>query len=690
VTPGEKVARELHDDARDMTNQTTQDIPTEEVVLQRVIFPEHGDPQSLPLYLDPETWGWNQKGDGEAEQLARARAIPFEGQNRTPVRLTNRNGLGWLRGRRGLKVPAFRSVSLASYFNAFPASYWSAWTTLTGVRLRVATQGSGRIIVFRPNARGVIQRVDGVEVEGTATTEFELPFTSFIDGGWLWFDLTAGEDAFKLVNADWLAPVGAQPRVDGTATVSITTLNRGDYCTALLHEIGQDKEVLSALDRLIVVDQGSEPIRENAGFPAAQESLEGKLRLIEQANLGGSGGFSRGMLETLRAGESDYVILLDDDVEIEPESLRRALQFANYCRTPTIVGGHMLDMYDKSKLHAYAEGIRWSPFMWGPFTPDRHDFAESNLRQTNWLHRRYDVDYNGWWMSLIPVSIIEEIGLSLPVFIKWDDAEYSLRARAAGHATVSLPGAAVWHVSWVDKDDSHDWQAFFHARNRLVAALLHSPMKRGGRLWRANLANDVKNLLTMDYYTVAMRHEAIRNVLDGPEQLHTDMVDRLARVRALGADFREAKRVAASDDRPRFAAREIRSVTTGRIDPGPRGIRLVSWLFGTAWRHSFVAPPQSATETPGAHLAYQDARWFEVPNHDSVLITNAEGSSVSWHVRDPRTFRRMLTDSVRLNLRYRRQWSALSGRYRDALPAITSPQRWGSSLGVDEPEKHPE
>ena len=35
---------------------------------------------------------------------------------------------------------------------------------------------------------------------------------------------------------------------------------------------------------------------------------------------------------------------------------------------------------------------------------------------------------------------LEEIGLSLPLFIKWDDAEFGLRAREAGYPTVSMPG----------------------------------------------------------------------------------------------------------------------------------------------------------------------------------------------------------------------------------------------------------
>lgn len=651
-----------------------------ETVLQRVVFPEHGDPQALPLYLDPETWGWAYIPDDESDRLAKVRGVFTEGHNRLASRLTHRSGLAWLRGRRSLRLPASKEVSLATYFNAFPASYWAAWSTLTGVVLRVQTKGRGRINVFRSNARGVVQRIDGVEVAGEANSEFELPFSSFLDGGWLWFDLIAEDEALELIEANWLAPLGSEPRVHGTATVSITTLNRGDYCTALLQDIGSDREVLAAIDRILVVDQGTERLRDNPGFAAAEAALGHKLRVIEQANLGGSGGFSRGMLETSRAGESEYIVLLDDDVEIEPESLRRALMFANFCSEPTIVGGHMFDMYDKAKLHAFAEGIRWSPFVWGPFTPGRHDFGDSNLRQTTWLHRRFDVDYNGWWMSLIPVSVIEDIGASLPVFIKWDDAEYSLRARERGVATVSLPGAAVWHVSWVDKDDSHDWQAFFHARNRLVAALLHSPIARGGRLSRANLAADVKNLLTMDYYTVAMRHEAIRNVFAGPEQLHDDMRDRLARVRELGAGFREAKVIRESARLPHFPAREIMAVTTGKSDPGPRGLSLVRWIVRQAFRHAWSRPRPDAAERPQAHLAYQDARWFEVPNYDSVLISNAEGSGATLHVRDPRTFRRLLIDSVRLNSAYRRRWKELRTTYRNALPEVTSLQTWAATF----------
>ena len=78
-------------------------------------------------------------------------------------------------------------------------------------------------------------------------------------------------------------------------------------------------------------------------------------------------------------------------------------------------------------------------------------------------------------MCLIPRAVAEDVGLPLPLFIKWDDAEYGLRARSRGYRTATVPGIAIWHMSFLEKDDTSDWQAYFHYRNRLVAAALHGP-----------------------------------------------------------------------------------------------------------------------------------------------------------------------------------------------------------------------
>src|SRR5690606_16189372 len=123
----------------------------------------------------------------------------------------------------------------------------------------------------------------------------------------------------------------------------------------------------------------------------------------------------------------------------------------------------------------------------------------------------------------IPMTVVREIGLGLPLFIKWDDSEYGVRAQEAGFPTVTMPGAAAWHVPWTDKNDALDWQAYFHQRNRFVAALLHSPFQHGGRMVRESLNHQIKHLLAMQYSTVKLRHRALLDVLAGPEHLHPSL-----------------------------------------------------------------------------------------------------------------------------------------------------------------------
>jgi galactofuranosylgalactofuranosylrhamnosyl-N-acetylglucosaminyl-diphospho-decaprenol beta-1,5/1,6-galactofuranosyltransferase len=648
---------------------------TTPIVLQKIVFPSSSDPDVAPLYVDPDEWTQIITPGQQPAGRRGPRTLPSE----QPLRLTHHNVTPMLDGRRGLKPGLDKRVSLGTYFNAFPASYWRRWTSLTGVRLSISTTGPGDIIVYRSNARGVIQVVDSAHVDEAGTVNFDLGFEYFIDGGWYWFDLVSRGEDFALTSAEWQAPPSDAPAPPKRSlTIAITTLNRTAYCLELLATIATDPDVLAGLDQIIVVDQGTDKIREHARYAEVDTAMGGRLRVIDQVNAGGSGGFSRGMLETVAAGTSDYVMLLDDDVVAEPESIRRALAFASLCTEPTIVGGHMFDMFDKTKLHAFAESIDSWNFMWGPITPSRHDFTASNLRQTTWLHQRNDVAYNGWWMSLIPVEVIREVGLSLPVFIKWDDAEFSLRASEHGYSTVSLPGAAVWHVSWVDKDDSRDWQAFYHARNRLVAALLHSPHAKGGRLTLSNLASDVRHLLTMDYYTVKLRQLAYESVVAGPGSLHPELTSRLPAIRAIAGDYPESTLI---KDLGRFGRFPMTNLQ-GSDEPRPSGRKLYSFLIKNFVRHGLTNPHPGSTDRPDTHLP-RTAPWWTVPDKDSVVITNAEGSGVTWHIRDRAMFRSLLWSSLTQNLRFRRQWSALSEKYRASEHDLTSMDSWTTTLGLD-------
>jgi galactofuranosylgalactofuranosylrhamnosyl-N-acetylglucosaminyl-diphospho-decaprenol beta-1,5/1,6-galactofuranosyltransferase len=633
----------------------------------RVVFPANRDLDSLPLYVDGPI---NLTGPSSAG--SEAMGHPDD-----------------ILSRRSVRIRPGRRVSFGSYFNAFPASYWRRWTVAEKVVLRVRTAGSGSLLVYRSNARGVSQRVEDRRVEGGQSSEFELTLAPFGDGGWYWFDLIADESGMELVEAAWLVPTAG--RATGRVTLGITTFNRPDYCVNTIRTIAAAEGLDEVLDELIIVDQGNKLVSDEPDFPEAQAAMGGRLRMIRQGNLGGSGGFARNMYEVVegRPGadgteKSDYVLILDDDILLETEGVLRAVAFADMCRTPSIVGGHMFDMYNKPLLNAYAEVVNPYRFAWGPIEDlGAVDFAERGLRSRPKLHRRWDADYNGWWMCLIPRVVLEDVGLSLPVFIKWDDSEYSLRAREAGYPTISLPGAAVWHVSWADKDDAVDWQAYFHERNRLIAALLHSPYAKGGRMLRESLTTDTKHVVSMQYYAARAVLLAIQDVMAGPDRLHEVLPTRMPEIRAMKDEYTDARIV-----KDPAAFPPVRRSKPPKSQSGPRKpskAALVPWAVRTVLKQTVKPVRELSREHPEASVAHMDSAWYALASLDSAVVSNADGTGASWYQRDPQQVRALVAESVRLHTELFGRWEALAQQYREALPRITSPEVWARTFAANSP-----
>jgi len=341
----------------------------------------------------------------------------------------------------------------------------------------------------------------------------------------------------------------------------------------------------------------------------------------------------------------------------------------------------MFSRYERSVLHAFAEVV--APYRWwwtsAPNTRARHDFGSRNLRNTPWLHRRADADYNGWWMCLIPTRIIRELGLALPVFLKWDDAEYGVRARDRGYPTVSLPGVASWQAPWTDKNDAQDWQSYYHLRNRLVSALLHQPEPRGGSLVSELLERQLQCLLSMQYSTATLRLMAIEDVLEGPAHLHREIGTKpkqLREVRAQFGDARDAEDLETFPPARRTAPDALKDTTT----PTNKFNLLTKAVKGSV--RQLRPLPETAAKRPQMALPYQDAAWFVMATLDSVLVSTADGTSAAWYKRDPRQFRSIGWRSVIMHRRLRRRWPRLAAEYRAAADELTSPESWRKTFAA--------
>ncbi|HEX8519608.1 MAG TPA: glycosyltransferase [Pseudonocardia sp.] len=646
---------------------TTAMSTTASTLLQRVLLPRSGDPMSVrALYVDERT-GLALTTVPNVPGIPVKYPVHLEGSAVTGRRLR-------VTSRTSASLPGQSEVSFGAYFNAFAAGYWRRWTPLTEVRLRLRLEGSGRVDVYRTKADGARIHERGVVLAGNGEHEVDvaLDLRPFQDGGWYWFDLTTDDDRLTLHEGGWHAPVPAPGRA--AVTIGMPTFNRPADCVATLTAIGEDPLVLAAVHQVILPDQGTRKVRDEPGFAAAEAALDGRLRVVDQPNLGGSGGYARVMYEALATPECQQILFMDDDILLEPESVLRAVAFSRYAREPMLVGGQMLSLQARSQLSAMGEVVDRHKFLWrnAPQTEPHHDLAERTLRTTPWLHRRVDVDYNAWWMCLIPRAVAEDVGLPLPLFIKWDDAEYGLRALSRGYRTATVPGIAIWHMSFLEKDDTSDWQAYFHYRNRLIAAALHGPDDPRPMLTDI-FKRTLRHLMLMEYSAVALQHMALRDFLAGPETLFPNLAVVLGQVRATRACY--------DDGRPLDSATEVPPSSLDALaaqapaTPPTSKPAILSTLARTVLRN-LRRPDPAHRDVPQRNVSSRQAQWFVLGGLDSATVSTPDGRGVTFRRRDPRLFREQLRTSGALLRTVGRDWQELRRRYRDAAPHLTSREGW--------------
>lgn len=557
-----------------------------------------------------------------------------------------------------------------TYFGRFPASYWQRWTTVQEVSVEAVVTGSGHLAVGASDVEGEPRTVAATDIEGAEQRAVSLTakVDRFLDGGALWLDLsTETGQQLTVENVRWT--VEAPEQIRPTA-VTICTMNRADDCLANLKALAGDLSSLETLDAIYVADQGTDQVDSREGFADVAQRLGDRLRYIKQPNLGGAGGFTRGLFEVAGHTETEHanVLFMDDDVLLEPDLVIRMTAFSNRTADPIIVGGQMLNLLHPHQLHVGAEYAELNSLQ--PGVPVQHSLDTADLLgvdaetgKPNRQERRLDAGYNGWWSCLIPYEVVKRIGYPMPFFFQWDDAEYSYRARGAGFPTVTLPGAGVWHADfhWKDWDE---WHRYFNLRNSIITAALHSPFNLNV-LSRVLMAQVVRYLLGMQYGLTATLIKAVEDFLAGPEILRDGGVAAMKEIREIRAQYPETKRHPATDV-PGIASNDIGIINTAPRPSMQRAVlvkRMVDRLRGRT-RFALGAVPTD------------EAHWWHISQFDTAVVTDAsqEGVRVRKYDRD-RMFD-LGKRAVKVIGRLRKEGAAVQQQYKRAMPELTSRENW--------------
>ncbi|MCZ4077300.1 glycosyltransferase [Rhodococcus sp. H36-A4] len=555
------------------------------------------------------------------------------------------------------------TVDTDTYFGRFAASYFQRWTTVTEVQLQFRHENdSNATVLLRAsdsagNARTLSTRV----LEGSGTTSLAATLDTFVDGGTLWAEFTAVDGQLTIRDLEWTVPA---PPVIRPAAIAICTFNRADDCAATVAAIAGDDGMVAGIDAVYVVDQGTDHVSDRELFTDVASRLGDKLVYIRQPNLGGAGGFTRGMFEVSAINEHANLILMDDDILCEPETVLRMNAFANVTVEPTLVGAQMLYLMNPEHLHVSAEEADLSKLRAGRWAAgSKHD--ANLLKKKRQQNKRVDAGYNAWWSCLIPAEVIAQIGLPLPLFFQWDDIEYGIRARANGFVTVTLPNAGVWHADfhWKDRDD---WAKYFSVRNSLIVAALHSDFD--ARSLSRQMARDIAQyLVSMQYGLAFTMIRGIEDFLEGPKILEDGGMAVLKSIRAERGQFPETVKHPASD-MPGIRSSDLVTRHAG-FEPKKNRIDLVlgkraafQWLGRTI---------------PGiASIPAAEAHWWHVSLFDHAVVTDASQSGVRIRKRDKEKASELSARAAKLLARFRQEAAETQSEYRRAAPQLTSRENW--------------
>jgi galactofuranosylgalactofuranosylrhamnosyl-N-acetylglucosaminyl-diphospho-decaprenol beta-1,5/1,6-galactofuranosyltransferase len=398
-------------------------------------------------------------------------------------------------------------------------------------------------------------------------------------------------------------------------------------------------------------------------------ALGPSLRYVRQPNLGGSGGFTRGLHDAVEAaGDTPTdVLFMDDDVRCEPEVVVRLAAFAQHTAHPTIVGAQMLNLLHPTQVLAGAEYAALEDLSNGHVVPGA--VGESDVTSyfpdgtKNVQDRRVDAGYTGWWSCLIPAEVVRATGYPLPLFFQWDDVEYCYRARAHGFATVTLPGAGLWHADfpWKDWDD---WHRYFNLRNAMITAALHTrfPVRHVAGVLADLLG---RYLVAMNYGLGVTLIRAVEDFLVGPSVLDDGGVAATARIREERRRYPETV-VHPAATAPGFAGADLPIVRTG-----PKPSRTVLVMAKRAVQQALGRVPHRS----GA-VGAGEADWWHVSLFDRVAVTDAGQGGVRVRTRDPEALRRLGAEGARVLWRLVREGGAAAERWRAARPVLTARENW--------------
>lgn len=411
------------------------------------------------------------------------------------------------------------AFDFTTYFNALSVQKLRRYAGVTSFSLSLEAKGASFSIVQThadvladsPVERGnSVVRVAASEDWQPLNLDLPCDDTDVLIG----FKVIAGGN-LQLRNASYVVEVDHELR-DVKLLLSTTTFKKEAYITKniqLVREqiLDSDDDIANNFAMLVV---------DNGRTLNAQTLSGGGVTVQRNANVGGAGGFTRGMIYALESNEGfTNILLMDDDVLVSPESIKRTynlLRIANDEYAEAFVSGAM--------LAADAGDTQWEDTGYvtsiGTFHPAKpvlsltkfEDIVYNEAFHVTGEAKNLNQRYAAWWFCCMPLEVIRRNDLPLPYFVRCDDAEYGTRCAPK---FMTMNGLCVWHDSF-HKRYNAAVERYNMTRNVLIAQFTT------GFASNSDVMPEVKKSFYLElkkfgYENAALILDALEDFMKGPD-----------------------------------------------------------------------------------------------------------------------------------------------------------------------------
>ena len=420
-----------------------------------------------------------------------------------------------------IEIMKSTNVDFTTYFNALSIYKWRKYTTAKAFYLHIEYCGSALTLqqTYANNYSWIPSTIDGSAVslqrsDEWSTAEIEL---SLCEGEILHAFNISTEGPVNIRNAYYYCDCEELDIHPVELALATTTFKKEDYIVrnvSLLQKniIDSDEEIADHF-HVHIIDNGRSLNSANLD--------SSRVTVHPNPNVGGSGGFARGMIESLEQNpKATHVLLMDDDVEVLPESFIRTFNLLSLLKeeyAEAFLSGAMMSLEEPNlrteDLGFFTAKGTFSPLKPAGYMTSLHDVVETEIyKAPTGLYEDTAQQYAGWWYCVIPTATIEREGLPLPLFVRSDDAEYALRCKPK---FMSMNGICVWHNSFKFKY-SAAVERYQVSRNTLISQATTGAAPLSDFLYeiRREVELDLKKF---NYDEAALAVKGLEDFLRGPE-----------------------------------------------------------------------------------------------------------------------------------------------------------------------------